>query len=94
MGTRLLSIRTVRRNQVQEVVRQTLSHGLNMRTLDDFLAKVDWSGAQSSRPAIADVIGQLELWSTEYGEGDLTDTEMTSRLRSLLPADERQSISA
>ena len=69
---KLLPIQTVKLEDVQSVIRQALRAGLDADAIDDFLSSVDWSGAEGERPAIADVLGQIEAWSSQLSGGDLT----------------------
>src|SRR5437870_12792433 len=85
----LLPITSVRRKHLQDVVRQSLRAGLNIDILDDVLASIDWSGTHQHRPAIADDLGQLEAWNSEYSEGRLTESRYVARLLSVLPPRER-----
>ena len=85
----LLPIQTVKLEDVQNVIRKTLRAGLDADAMDDFLSSVDWSGAQRERPAIADVLGQIEALSSQLSEGDLTESQYISCLLSFLPEEER-----
>jgi hypothetical protein len=86
---KLLPIDEVSLSQVQGVIKQALRPGVDADVLEDFLASVDWSGADRSRPAIADDLGQLEGWNRQYSDGELTMAEYVGRLLSRLPEDER-----
>src|ERR1700694_1221834 len=66
---KLLPINDLQREDVLSVVRQSLRHGLNADALEDFLASVDWSGTDRERPEIADVLGQMEGWASQFGDG-------------------------
>ena len=72
------------------MIRKALRAGLDADALDDFLSSVDWSGAERERPAIADVLGQIEAWSSQLSEGDLTESKYIALLQSLLPEGERR----
>ena len=87
--TDLLAISQVAEEDVRDVVREALREGLDADLLADFVARIDWSGVQQSLPAIAALLGELEAWTTEYAEGDLTKTQFVAQLLSLLPVDQR-----
>lgn len=82
---KLLPISDLSREDVLNVVRQALKRGLDADTLEDFLASVDWSGVDRERPPIADLVGQMEGWSSRYADGDLSQAQYVDRLLSLLP---------
>ena len=50
----------------------------------DFLAGVDW-GRLDPASREARLLGQLEGWTTAYGEGDMTQAEYVARLLSARP---------
>ena len=58
----------------------------------DFLASVDWSNTDRERPEIADLLGEIEEWSEQFSEGNLTQEEYIALLRGVLPAKERAGI--
>lgn len=66
-----------------QAVRQTLAGGPGEYRLPDFLAAVDWSEAVRPPPAVADLIGSLELWDCEYREGDVGWDEFATALSAL-----------
>lgn len=55
---------------VLQAVRKTLADGPREYRLPDFLAAVDWSEGVWPPPEVADLLGRLELWDSEYREGD------------------------
>lgn len=60
-------------DQVRAEVREVLARDLDVDRLLDFLASVDWSGTpRVGAPEIRDLLGMLELATTEYCEGDRT----------------------
>ena len=79
---------------VRAMLRDALDGGLDSTAIADFLALVDWSGTDQRRPPIADLLGQLEAWSTEYAEGDLSRDQYIDRLVALLPERERRTRAA
>ena len=85
----LVPINKIRRGRVQGLVRRVLRSNLDVDALDDFLASVDWSGTDQKRPKIADHLGQLEGWSSQYVSGDINQTQFIARLLSFLPRTER-----
>ena len=68
---------------VLQAIRQTLADGPGEYRLPDFLAAVDWSTSVRPQPAIADLLGRLELWDCEYREGDIGWDELAARLAAL-----------
>ena len=68
---------------VLQAVRQTLSAGPGEYRLPDFLAAVDWSEAVRPPPKVADLLGRLELWDSEYREGDMGWDEFAAGLSAL-----------
>ncbi len=89
MVANLIPISKIRRGRVQGVIRRTLRSDLDVDILDDFLASVDWSGTDRKRPKIADDLGQLENWSSQFTSGDLSRPQFIARLLSFLPATKR-----
>ena len=51
--------------------------------LPDFLAAVDWSEAVRPPPEVADMLGRLELWDSEYREGDIGWDQLAAELATL-----------
>ena len=86
---KLIPISGVQREDVLNVIRQALRAGLDADALEDFLASVDWSGTDRERPEIADLLGQMEGWGSQYANGDLTRAHYVGKLLSLLPLEER-----
>ena len=68
---------------VLDAVRQTLTDGAGEYRLPDFLAAVDWSKAVRPAPEVADLLGRLDLWDSEYREGDLGWDEFAAALSAL-----------
>ena len=66
-----------------QAIRRTIGDGPGEYRLPDFLAAVDWS--EDSRPPapVTDLLGRLELWDSEYREGDLEWEELVARLTAL-----------
>ncbi|MPZ99663.1 MAG: hypothetical protein GEU80_10075 [Dehalococcoidia bacterium] len=85
----LLSIWKLTEDDVRQVVRTALTRGLDSARIADFVASVDWSHTIDRRPAIADLLGELEAWEHEYTEGDSSKREYIERLLTLLPEGER-----
>jgi hypothetical protein len=85
----LIPIAKVRRQRLQNEVRACLRNGLDVDMLGAFLASVDWSGAGTIRPKIADDLGKLEAWITQYTESFVSRPEFIARLLTLLPERER-----
>lgn len=73
------------------MVRSAVRNRLDAETVADFVASVDWTDATAADQRLLDALGRLELWTTEYREGDLTAQVYRERLLSLLPAAERTS---
>lgn len=88
--TNLLPIQNVQHSDVLEAVRRALRTGLDADVIADFLASVDWSGADRQRPAIADLLGELEAWTDQFDEGGLTISQFVGHLLGTLPVDERR----
>ena len=68
--------------QVRAVVSETVDRGPGDYRLADFLASIDWSAAVRPSPEVASMLGRLELWDSEYREGDMDWAEFVQRLRS------------
>ena len=68
---------------VSEAIRETLAGGPADYRLPDFLAAVDWSEAVRPPPDVADLLGRLELWDSEYREGDIGWPEFAAELAKL-----------
>ncbi len=68
---------------VLEAIRETVADGPEEYRLPDFLASIDWSTAVRPTPEVAAMLGRLELWDSEYREGDLDWPEFAERLGSL-----------
>ena len=79
-----LTVRPPTRAEVLDAVRWTLADGPgDYRLLPDFLASVDWSERVRPGPGVADLLGRLEQWDSEYREGDIGWDEMAERLTAL-----------
>jgi len=87
--TNLRPIRSITNADVDDVIRQVLQGRVNPDSVNDFLASVDWTGTNVERPVIADLLGQLEEWSTAFSEGALSQVQYAARLQSVLPLNER-----
>lgn len=85
----LVPIAKVRRQRVQKEVRASLTAGLDVGMLSNFLASVDWSGVSTKRPKIADDLGNLEAWLTQYTESFISQDQFIARLLSVLPKREQ-----
>lgn len=68
---------------VQLAVFPAIADGLRPAVVADVLAQVDWSGYRAASKDVLDLLGQLEAWSTEFAEDDLTAEEYRSRLERL-----------
>lgn len=68
---------------VLQAVRQTLAGGPAEYRLPDFLAAVDWSEAVRPSPEVAGLLGRLELWDSEFREGDIGWDEFAAALGTL-----------
>lgn len=77
---------------MSNVITRALRHGLNPDVIDDFLASVDWSGTAHERPPIADTLGQLESWSSDFGDGALSESRYVAQLLGLFPEKKRNSL--
>lgn len=86
----LLPISDIQPEDVLNVVRRALRSGLDADAIEDFVASVDWSGAKRQPPRIAEVLGQVEGWASQYADGDLSRAQYVGHLLSLLPAEERE----
>ncbi len=69
--------------QVFAVVAETIERGPSDYRLPDFLASIDWSLAVRPPSEVAAMLGRLELWDSEYREGDMDWAEFVERLDSL-----------
>ena len=68
---------------VLEAIRETVANGRDEYGLPDFLASIDWSVAVRPPSEVAAMLGRLELWDSEYREGDMDWAEFVGRLDSL-----------
>ena len=68
---------------VADAIRQTLANGPGDYRLPDFLAAVDWSEAVRPQAGVADLLGRLELWDSEYREGDIGWDQFAAELEAL-----------
>ena len=68
---------------VLQAVRETLAGGPGDYRLPDFLASVDWSDAVRPQAGVADLLGRLELWDSEYREGDIDWEQFAAELEAL-----------
>ena len=68
---------------VLQAVRETLADGPGDYRLPDFLASVDWSDSVRPQSVVADLLGSLELWDSEYREGDMDWEQFAARLKSI-----------
>ena len=79
-----LTVRPPTRAEVLEAVRRALADGPDeYGPLPDFLASVDWSERVRPRSGVADLLGRLELWDSEYREGGIGWNELAARLATL-----------
>ena len=69
--------------EVAEAIRETLADGPGEYRLPDFLAAIDWSDAVRPPPEVAALLGRLEMWDSEYREGDIGWREFAARLGAL-----------
>ena len=67
---------------VLEAIRGTAADGPAEYRLPDFLASIDWSASVRPSSEVAAILGSLELWDSEYREGDLDWAEFAARLDS------------
>jgi len=81
----LLPITQIDPEQVYEAIRLSLTNNVDLISLESFLGRIDWSGADKMRPPVADLIDDVEAWASEYEEGAITRTEFVSAMRRLLP---------
>lgn len=88
--SRPIQIATLTNSRIASVVRRALRFGLDAELVADFLARVDWTTVERASAKTARRLGQMELWATEYAEGDLTRGEYMARLASVLPDTERR----
>ena len=71
-------------DQVRAEVREVLSQDLDVDRLADFLASVDWSGTPAvGTPEVRDLLGVLEMATTEYCEGDRTRQDFVDLLHGI-----------
>ncbi|MYD66131.1 MAG: hypothetical protein F4X26_09190 [Chloroflexi bacterium] len=72
------------RREVLEAIRETVANGPGEYRLPDFLASIDWCVAVRPTPDVAAMLGRLELWDSEYREGDMDWADFTSKLDALM----------
>ncbi len=70
-------------SEVVAVVAETIARGPDSYRLPDFLASIDWSVPVRPPSEVAAMLGRLELWDSEYREGDMDWAEFVERLDSL-----------
>ena len=80
----LISIHDLTVSRVQDELRSALRHGADHRALRRFAAAIDWSEDNPIDSAVAEMIGLVDLWTTEFTDGDLLPREYVPRLLSLL----------
>ena len=68
---------------VLEAIRETVANGSDEYGLPDFLASIDWSVAVRPPSEVAAMLGRLELWDSQYREGDIDWTQFVARLDAL-----------
>lgn len=86
-----MSIQHITAEDICTVIREALrSDRLPLDTVSDFVAAVDWSGAEAGRVLgpVAASVGQLEQWEIELREGEISEADFRRCLVSLLPDDE------
>jgi hypothetical protein len=81
----LLPIQSVTRGDLLRVLKKALRGKLDIDSIQDFVASVDWSCVIFDRPAIADTLGAVENLTTMFEEGDITEAEYRSSLLDLFP---------
>jgi len=86
---RPIQIASLKVSRINAEVRAALRKGVNPDRIADFVAAVDWSGAENASDRVRERLGLLELWATAYAEAELSRGEYLVRLLSLLPSDER-----
>lgn len=82
----LLPISKVRAEDVHAQLRRVLASGLDTSLLEEFLASIDWSGAESRRPAVADLLDEVDNLTTMYTEDLIGRKEYKQSVLKLLPA--------
>lgn len=68
------------------MIRKALRAGLDTDQIEDFLASVDWSGVNGALPEVTEILGELENWTTLYGERQIDKSQFVSKLLRILPA--------
>ncbi len=89
--SRRIQVASLEVARISQEIRLALHRGLDSERIADFLATIDWSAVDRARPAVKDQLGKLEMWSTQYAEGDLNRYAYMTRLATLLPPRERSS---
>jgi hypothetical protein len=69
------------RIDVLSVVEQALARGTDSRVVAEFVASVDWTRAASASDEIRALVGNLEGWTTELDEGDISRRQYRARLQ-------------
>ena len=70
------------RHDVLEAIRETVADGPAEYRLPDFLASIDRSASVRPSSEVAAILGSLELWDSEYREGDMDWADFAKRLDS------------
>jgi len=80
----LIGIQELTRNDVLSVVQHALAHGTDSLAVAEFVASVDWTRAASASGEIRALVGNLEGWTTELDEGDISRRQYRARLKKVL----------
>lgn len=86
-GTRGILLTVLELEDIRAVVLEALQDGLRPEIIDEFTAAVDWSHVELADPVVRKLLGLLELWGTEFGEGGMPESEYRARLEGLLSRD-------
>src|SRR5690606_32338262 len=79
-----LAIADVTMDTISEAIRRATGAGLDAPMLLDFLASIDWTSTERAPDGVRSALADVEAWSTEFSEGDLTRDEYLARLQRLV----------
>lgn len=78
----LTDIQTLKESDVVAAVAASLKRGLDVTSLADFVASIDWSNWERSPGDVRGMLGKIEAWLTECTEGELSRADLVVRLLS------------
>ena len=80
-----MSAQTPTMREIRNLLDSSLRSPLDLDGVADFLAAVDW-GRVDHKSREAALLGQIEGWTTEYTEGELSGAQYRAKLSDALNA--------